>query len=364
MAESHVEQRVDQVKKYVEQNKGWRPSRRTMGYLAAMLVALVLAAIFIPKLLPGSIRMSESLLGRKGGIDVVPLGGSAARQFIPAPTATEGYSAWALSDSREEVLVGWYHALEGKVDKVSVQSRSAYSGRLQVEWSVEVKDNNSRVAQLGFIPRHNQIWFLADGHVHEIDIKSSQILDFPFKGPEGKGEVKAPTMATCVAFSPVTGKLAYAQRGVITIVTGLASARNEKALQSREVMVPGVTKDAAGKVVSGDVQGFTWVGDDILAVLLAHQVGQSVATPIYFITVGENSVGVEPKVQTPAPGVFKGISHAPTGTDFAVLYSADPNSSSKTPGQDAIYLYASSGGLTKKVGLPGGPWRLPLSWGP
>jgi hypothetical protein len=244
---------------------------------------------------------------------------------------------------------------------VSVQSRSAYSGRLQVEWPLEVKGNNSRVLQLGFIPRHNQIWFLSEGHLHEIDIKSSQIIDFLFKGPEGKGQVAAPRMATYVAFSPLTGKLAYAENGMVTLVTGLASARNEKALLARVVLAPGTTRDAEGRVVSGSVQGFTWVTDDMLAVLLKEGSGGDAHTPVYFISATEESVRVEPGVRAPAQGAFAGISDAPTGTDFAVLYSEHGSVSSSR--EEYIYIFSESGTLTKKVWLPPGVWHLPLSWG-
>jgi hypothetical protein len=365
MADTRVEQRVDQVKKYVEKNRGWRPESRTIGYLAAMLVALIAAAIFVPRLLPGTINNSESLIGRKGSIQVVPIGGPSPRQFVPPPPASEGYSSWAIGDNREEVIIGWYHALGGKVDKVSVQSRSAYSGRLQVEWACDVKDNTSRVAQLGFIPRHNQIWFLADGHIHEIDIKSSQILDLPFKGPEGRGEIKAPVAATCVAFSPVTGMVAYAQRNTLTLVTGLASGRGDRLLASKVVMVPGTSIDSDGAVVEGTIEGFSWLSDELLAVVMRTGKGSTARTPVYFIAVGPDTQRIELKVPAPSNGVFTSISHAPVGTDFAVMFDAfDTAISPSSPAKDSVYVYSARGVLVKKVGLPAAGWRNPIAWGP
>lgn len=359
MADSRVEQRVDLVRKYVEKNRSWRPARRTIEYLAVMLVALVLAALFVPKLLPGTIKTSDCLLGRSGTIQVVPLQAGSAHGFIDAPSASESYSAWAMSESREEVIVGWYHTSGGKVDKVSVQSKSAFSGRQQVEWVLQVKDNRSRVSQLGFIPRHNQIWFLADGRIQEIDIKSSQILDFPFKGPEGKGELKAPNQVTYAAFSPVTGKLAYAEKGSITVVTGLASGRGDNELEQRVVLVAGKTKDSEGAVVSGSIKAFTWVEDETLAVVMEQGVGASRLTPVYFVSGIQETTRVALQIEAPSNGVFTAAGTSPAGTEIAFFFLAAKTSQ----GRDSIYVYNAEGRLSHRIGLPGSRWKGPLSWG-
>ena len=269
MVESRVEQRVDQAKRYVEHTRGWRPQRRTVEYLVVMIVALTVAGIVVPRLLPGKLQNAEALIGRDSGISVAPVGGNGAvHQLVKPATAGEGYSAWALSDSREEVAVAWYHVTGKKVDRATIQVRSAYSGRTQTEWVIKLRGVDPRVSQVGFIPQHNVLWYLSSGVMSLIDIKSGEILDFPFKGPGGRTEVKAPTAASYASFSPIGGLLAYAENGKITVVTGLAVVRGERKLGSSVVLEPGITVDSEGQVVTGVVDCFTWLDNSRLAVLM------------------------------------------------------------------------------------------------
>lgn len=364
MADSRVEQRVDQVKKYVEKKKGWRPGRRTVVYLSVMLVALVLAGVFVPKLLPGTIRNSESLLGRNSGVDVVPIGGATAREFIPAPARSEGYSSWAISESREEVVLGWFHQTSGHVDKISVQSRSAYSGRLQVEWVISPEGEPSKISQVGYLPRHNQIWFVSQGTVHMIDIKSGQVLDLPFKSPEGKGSLPPPTSVTYLAFSPETGMMAYSKENRLVLVTGLASGRDGKPLREQVVLEPGKKSDTTGQTVDGEIQSFTWIDETTIAVVMQQGSGSAPKTPVYYVNVGGADAVTTLKIQPPVPGHFTSIAGAPQGTDFVTLYMVGSSSSENSMPVTSIYVYTVDGRLTRKVGLPRNQWLAPLAWGP
>ncbi len=364
MGETKVEQRVDRVKSYVKEKRGWRPARRTVVYLSVMLVALLLAAFLLPRLLPGNITESEALLGRGGGLDVVPLGGAPARRFVDPPPPGQGYSCWALSGSREEVLLGFFETSGGQVGKVSVQSRSAYSGRLLVEWPLEPQGDDPRIRQLGFLPRHNQVWYLADGRIWMIDIKSSRILQLPFRGPEGKGSIEAPEDVSRAAFSPLTGRLAYLEDGRLNLVTGLASSREQDHLESETVLAPGITPDARGRPVDGTVEDFTWIDDERLAVIIRHTGDRRPVTPVYAIDVGGPSPVIEMEVGAPEGGFFTAIDHAPSGGGYAILFSRGEPDSSGSATRDSIRVFDESGRVTGNIGLPGAGWRSPLEWGP
>lgn len=373
--EQRVEQRVDQARKYVERNRGWRPHGRTVLYLAVMVVALVLSAVFVPRFLPGKLQNAETLLGRDGGISIVPLGGGAVRPLIAAAPKGEGYSTWAISQSREEVAVGWFHESGGKVDKVSIQSRSAYSGRLQAEWVLAAKDVEPRVQQVGFLPQHNQIWFLSSGKFSLVDIKSGAIIDFPFRGPGGLGEIPAPTGVTYASFSLKGGRLAYARGGRLTVVTGLASGRGDKKIVSRDVIDPGVTRDTAGTVVTGTVSAFAWLDDATLAVILAQSPGTSaiaptvlnwtttVTTPIYIVKLGADGGSViDPAVPAPASVRFISISHAPEGTDFVVFAGSGVSPGNGAQGKFSVTRYTAPAKPGNPIKLPAGNWAPPVSW--
>ena len=359
MPDSPVEQRYEQAKKFVEKNKGWRSQRRTVEYLAVMLFAMVLSAFFVPRLLPGTVKTSEALVGHNRALRLVPLSGGPSREFVAAPAVSEGYSSWAISQGREQVIVGWYRTVGGRVEEVSVRSKSAFSGRQRVEWPLPVQDKDSRVRQLGFLPRHNQIWFLSGGRLQQIDIKSSLISDLPFRGPEGRGRVRAPAFVTCAAFSPVSGRLAYARKGGATVVTGLASGRNEKSIRQRAVLVPGSTRDAEGEVVEGRVRSMAWINEEVLAVLVERP-GPSSSTAVYFVTGTAGASRVRLAVEPPSGGRFTDISTAPSGDLFALLFKADPAKGSR----DAAFVYRAAGRFCHRVGLAAGSWSPPLSWGP
>lgn len=359
MPDTPVEQRYEQAKKFVEKNKRWRPQRRTVEYLTVMLAAMALSAFFVPRLLPGTVKTSEALVGHNGAISLVPLSGGPPREFVAAPAGSRGYSSWAISGSREEVIAGWYQRDGGRVEEVSIRSKSAFSGRQHAEWPIPVRAGDSRVRQLGFLPRHNQIWFLSGGKLRQIDIKSSQISDLPFRGPEGRGEIQAPDFVTCAAFSPVSGKLAYARKGGATVVTGLASGRNESSIRQRTVLVPGSTRDADGEVVEGRVRSMAWTGEDVLAVLVERP-GFSRPTAVYLVTGIGGAARVRLAVEPPSGGRFTDISAAPSGSRFALLFEADP--AAGLP--DSVFVCGAGGRFSRKVELGPGSWSPPLSWGP
>jgi hypothetical protein len=358
MADTRVEQRVGQVKKYVEKNRGWRPRRRTIIYLCVTIGAMVLAAIVVPRVLPGMINNSQSLLGRGPAIEVVPLSGGAYHQYIPGPPAGEGYSSWSMSESREEVVVGWFHESAGKVDKVSVQSRSSYSGRLQVEWQLPAEGNDPKVVQVGFLPRHNQIWFLASGRLHMIDIKSGAILDFPYKSATGSGDINAPAAIGYAGFSPKTGKLAYLRSGELHLVTGLGTGRDGKPLGTQVILLPGATRDFHGQVVNGRVDFFAWITDDLIAVIVRQGSGTSSATSIYYVNVAGSAPAVELKVPAPEEARFVSISESPALPEYAVLVASSPGGKAAF----SVRVYDISGKLKDQFRLPAGEWRPPLSW--
>jgi hypothetical protein len=362
MADTPVEQRVGQVKKYVKKNRGWRPRRRTVIYLVVVVVAMALAAVFVPRVLPGTINDSESLLGRGAAIEVVPLFGGAYHRYVPGPPAGEGYSSWSISQSREEIVVGWYHEAGGKVDKVSVQSRSSYSGRLQVEWPFEPRGGNPRVEQVGFLPQHNQIWFLSSGRLSMIDIKSGAILDYPFKGPGGNGSITPPKAITYAGFSPKSGELAYTEGGKLTLVTGLGTGRDNKPLKAETVLLPGSTKDTAGRVIDGRIESFAWVRDGLLAIIVARGFGVSRPTSLYYADVAGAEPVVRLKIPAPSDGRFVSITRSPGAPQFAVLFASGLRSSSSSPTEYSVRVYDVSGKLKNQFRLPAGPWRPPLSW--
>lgn len=363
MAETRVEQRVVQVKKYVEKNRGWRPRRRTVIYLAVMVAALVLAAIFVPRILPGTINDSETLLGLGPAIEVVPLFGGAHHQYVPGPPEGEGYSTWSISQSREEIVVGWFHKAGGKVDKVSVQSRSAYSGRLQVEWPFEGKGNDPEVKQVGFLPQHNQIWFLSSGRLNLIDIKSGAIVDYPYKGPGGRGSLPAPKAITYAGFSPKGGELAYAEGGKLTLLTGLGTGRDRKPLRAETVLLPGATKDTAGRVVNGRIESFAWVQEGLLAIIVARGSGASQPTAIYYANVADAAPRIELKIPAPSDGRFVSISQSPAAPPmFAVLFASGLRASTSKPPAYSLRVYDAGGKLKTQFRMPSGAWAPPLSW--
>lgn len=339
-----VEARFDQAVKYIEKNRGWRPQPRTVAWLTGMLVVLVASAIIVPRVLPGKIADGSALLGRGQGISIVPLGAGAAEYLIEKPVSGGRYSCWAINETREEVAVGWYDEKDGKVDRIAVKVKSAYSGRTQTEWAPELSGEDPRIAQAGYVPQHNLIWFLADGRLSVIDIKSAEILPFPFKSTGGRDEVEAPEFATYVAFSP-GGRLAYAQGGSLTVVKGLATSRLKEPLSSGVVF--GI--DANGMVLESAIESFTWLDDDRLAVVM--KAGTS--TPVYLVSTRK---GVSPKLLVPAPasGSFSSITLAPDSSQFALVYTEGETLS--------IRRFEVSGRMVTTSRLPKGDWYGPLSW--
>jgi hypothetical protein len=359
--EKRVEIRVDQAKKYVERSKGWRPQPRTIAYLTVMLAALVLSAFIVPHILPGKLQNAETLVGRSGGISVVPLGGGATHELITRPAPDEGYTSWAISESREEVAVGWFHKTGGKVDKVTVQSRSAYSGRLQAEWVVP-GEKPQKIDEIGFVRQHNQIWFISGGRMWLVDIKSGAVIEFPFKGPEGTGEVKMPSAVSYATFSPKDGRLAYAENGRINVVTGLATGRGDKKITQRAVLEAGFTRDSQGRVIKGKIDSFTWLSEESIAVLITERTGAKTVTAIYLVKLSASGASsVDPLMAPTEDTWFTSISTSPKSGEFAVLVkSGGPGADSLS--HASVKRYDPAGVLKGTVDLTAGDWRAPISW--
>lgn len=357
------ESRVDQAKKYVDRKKGWRPQRRTVEYLVVMLVALVAAGVFLPRLLPGKIQNGQAILGRNAGISVIPLGSGAVSDLVHAPPANEGYSAWGMSASREEVVAGWYHKAGGKVDKVSIRSMSGFSGRIQAEWAFNAKGADPVPRQVGFLPTHNVIWYLASGKIGLVDIKSAQIFDLPLEATNESGVKTAPGAIDQASFSP-DGKRLACQRGEkLSVISGFSKVPGEGTLVTRVVLELGKTLDSRGKAVEGIIGSFTWLDQDELVVIVGggnprmvtpdEQLG---ATSVYLVRLASNSArSVEQIVAALASGSLSGISRAPRGSDFAVVHQDGKAVS--------VERYSASGRRLKSSRLPSGEWRTPLCWG-
>jgi hypothetical protein len=209
--------------------------------------------------------------------------------------------------------------------------------------------------EVGFLPQHNQIWFVSAGRIFLIDIKSALVIGFPFKGPEGSGEVKAPAAVSYVGFSPKGGMLAYAEKGGLTVVRGLATSRDREPLSSQVVMELGRTTDTAGETITGRIDSFAWLDDDRIAAVIASGPEAGSPASIYLAELNEKGVaGVKLLVSAPAGVSFSSISRAPAGTDFAVLCS--------NLDKLAISWYEANGKQVKSIKLPSGEWRRPLCW--
>lgn len=348
---------VEQAKKYVEKRKGWRPERRTVEYLVGLLVILVAATILVPRLLPGKILNYQALIGQDRGISVLNVTNATSKKLIPAPGKGEGYSAWGMSPGREEVVAAWYHEAGGKVDKVSVRSMSGFSGRTQAEWVLNVKGEDPKPSQVGFLPTHNVIWVLASGKISLVDIKSAVIFDLPLEATDESGKKEAPAAISNASFSSNDLNLAYMQGDNLEVITGFSKEPGEGTLRRRLVLQPGTTRDVSGQVVAGSVGSFTWLDDLTLMVIVDKQLEPdgAPATSVYMLKFGnDDSPAVELKVPAPGAGRFTGISSAPQGKGFALLRSS--------ANEQAIDRYDVSGKLVKSVKLGPGVWRSPLCW--
>ncbi len=361
----HVEESaVDQAKRYIESRKGWRPQRRTVIYLAAMLVILVFSALVIPRLLPGRLQNGEAVVGRDGGVATIPVGtGGAAKNMVEKPGDGQGYTAWAVSDTREEVAVAWFRGTGEQVERAAVQVRSAYSGRNRTEWSYVPDDGKPvKITQVGFIPQHNLIWFLAGGRIILIDIKSGQVLPLPFKGAESVGQIPEPDGVTYASFSPSGGLLAYSQGGSLNVVTGLGIIRGTGKLGSTIVLEAGKTPDGRGSVVQGAVECFAWLDEAQIAVVMRQGEGASQATPVYLVSLEDGGGSrVRPLMAAGEQRVLS-ISRAPKGTDFAMLVVSGQEPQPGGPPEYRVLRSEASGKLLRPEKLPTGNWTAPLSW--
>lgn len=357
------ESRVEQAKKYVERKKGWRPQRRTVEYLLVVLVVLVAAGVFLPRLLPGKIQNGQAILGRNAGMSVIPLGPGAVSDLVHAPPANEGYSAWGMSASREEVVAGWYQQAGGKVDKVSIRSMSGFSGRMQAEWTLSAKGADPRPRQVGFLPTHNVIWYLASGKIGLVDIKSAQIFDLPLEATDDSGVKTSPGAIDQASFSPDGKRLACQQGEKLSVISGFSKVPGEGTLVTRVVLELGKTRDSRGQVVEGAIVSFTWLDRDELVVVVDNGIpgGGTTdeplgATSVYLFGLSQDGVrGIKQIVAAPDAGSFSGISRAPRGTDFAVVHKDSKGVS--------VEQYGASGRRLKSSRLPRGEWRTPLCWG-
>jgi hypothetical protein len=353
---------VEQARKYVESRKGWRPQRRTVEYLVGMLVILVAGAIIIPRVLPGTIIQQGALIGRNGGISVLDLENGTAKKLIPPPGKNEGYSAWGMSESREEVVAAWYHQKGSSVDRVSVRSMSGFSGRTHAQWALE--GENTKPSQVGYLPTHNVIWVLVSGRIKLVDIKSARIFELPLEAMEKSGKKKKTTGMSYVSFSPESEKLAYAQGNTLAVLTGFTKELGRSVLRKQVVLEPGITRDTGGNIINGVVGSFTWVDERTLIVVMANSAEPNVSqvssitalsSPVYMLQFTSNTAPrIALRVPAPQTGRFMSVSASPRGTDFA-LFKSDAQ-------QHATFWYSASGKLVKSVKLGPGDWQLPLRW--
>ncbi len=350
-----VEARVEQARKYIDKQKGWRPQRRTVVWLVSMAVVLVVAVLVVPRVLPGKIPDGDALLGGGRGISVVPLGAGAVRDLVPAPRKGEAFTAWAVSEGREEVVIGWSRERGGKVEEVKVQMRSAYSGRTLAQWAVEFDPADPALPQVGFVPQHNLIWFLTSGRLGMIDIKSAEILPFQFKSPEGKKEIEPAEGATSAGFSP-DGLLAFAERerGLV-VVRGLSTSRIREPLVSQVVLEPGRSTDEDGDIITGRIESFIWLDDDSIAVVVSANAEVGAPASVYLVDAGKKGARrASLLVPAPSAGWISSISLAPESGGFAVIYSR--------AGKTSLRRYDPKGKRVGVMNLPKGDWRGPLSW--
>lgn len=358
------ENRVEQARKYIERGKGWRPQRRTVIYLAVMGLALAFSALFIPRLLPGKLHNSEVVIGRNEAVTVVPMGGgAAARDLVEEPRLGEGYSAWAISDSREEVAVAWYSGTPRKVERATVQVRSAFSGRNQTEWSYSAEDGPALIEQVGYIPQQNLIWFLAGGRLVMIDIKSGRVLPLPFKGAEARGSLPEPAEVTYATFAPSGGLLAYVEGGALMVVRGLGIARGQGKLSSSVVLRSGGTADGGVGVERGAIERLTWLDESRMAVVAGWGAdAESPAQDVYLLAVDARGAARARRLLTIEGQRVMSISRAPRGTDFALLVDTSPRLTTGEAGRYQVLQYSAGGRLLRRTRLPRGSWEGPLSW--
>lgn len=351
---------VEQARKYVEKKKGWRPERRTVMYLAFMAAALALSAVLVPRLLPGSIPDGKVLLGRDGGVATLSVGGGAPDMFVEKPPRGETFTAWSMSPTRDEVALGWSGRADGGGVQAKVQVRSAFSGRVQTEWSLGGEGNDASVTQLGYLPQHNQIWLISAGRMYLIDIKSAEILDFPFKGPGGKGEVEVPREILRAGFSPEKGLLALAEPDRLTVVRGLAFSRDKEPLGAEVVLDLRDATDTEGRPVRGGAIGaFTWLDDERLLVsvepLTVLELDRPSPSALYVLKVPVKGRAKARLIVGPEEGIsYLDVSRSPADDSFAVLVSGRKRL--------AVREYDPSGRRIWDTNLPDAEWSPPLIW--
>jgi hypothetical protein len=282
--------------------------------------------------------------------------------FVEAPSRGESFTTWTISPTRDEVALGCSKKVSGSGAEARVQVRSAFSGRVQTEWSLEGKGDDPSVTQLGYLPQHNQIWFLSSGKMYLIDIKSAEILDFPFKGPGGQGEVDVPDAIMRAAFSPEKGLLAFSVPERLTVVRGLAFSRDEEPLGAEVVLDLRDAGATEGFPERGRIVAFTWLDDERLVVAV-----DTTAGPETFITVRKDAIYSltvpkkgEPKAKMivpPEPGTrYLDISRSPAEENFAVLLDGGKRL--------AIREYNPTGRRIWDSNLPDAEWSPPLIWTP
>jgi hypothetical protein len=232
---------------------------------------------------------------------------------------------------------------------------SGFSGRMQAEWALSTKGSDPRPVQVGFLPTHNVIWYLASGKIGLVDIKSAQIFDLPLAATGDSGSKTTPAAISYASFSPEGKQLAYEEGDRLSVITGFTKVPGEGDLRTRVALEPGKTRDSSDQVVSGAVQSFTWLEEGKLAVVLdGGSAGGS--TSVYLIGLGGGTVqGVKQIVAAPQAGRFSSISHSPRATDFATLHSDGKGVS--------VDQFSAAGRRVKSSRLPKGEWSPPLCWG-
>ncbi|MBU1672766.1 MAG: hypothetical protein KKF41_05515 [Actinobacteria bacterium] len=187
--------------------------RRTRMTLAVMFTVFVVAAVLLEVLLPAGLDAREALIGMDGGIGVVTLTDGTSHPLLPAPPKGEGYAAWGLSPGRDRFVDVWYKVTGKKIEKASIQIRSASSSRLRMEYAIEPGPFFLESVQVGYVPGEAAIWLFDSGKLSFLEYKTGELTEVTLKGS------KEPLRMESVCFSPDQKRLAYQPVPIMEMTT-------------------------------------------------------------------------------------------------------------------------------------------------
>ncbi|MFH1149677.1 MAG: hypothetical protein V1748_04310 [Actinomycetota bacterium] len=177
--------------------------RRTRTTLAVMFTVFVVAALLLEVLLPMGLDTREALIGMDGGIGALTLTDGTAHLVLEAPPKGEGYAAWGLSPGRDRFVDVWYKTTGEKVEKASIQIRSASSSRLRMEYAFEPGPEFLDTVQVGYVPGEAALWLLDSGRLSFLEYKTGELTEVTLKGSKELLRMES------VCFSPDEQRLAY-----------------------------------------------------------------------------------------------------------------------------------------------------------